>query len=339
MDLQRAIDAVAKGKPQAVYVIHGPERMLVQRAVEAIRKATVGEGPRGLSEDHFEALESTPARVIDACRMLPMLSTWRLVLARSIDEWRPTELEHFLPYFAAPTPSTVLVLLAEKLDTRIKFALDAKKRGYLFEAAPPDERDLARWLEDEAARRGAMFAPGAAATLALTVGANLTALSDALDRLQAFAAGRAITDADVDELVATARGAGKFELSEAVADRDLPRALSLIHALAQQREPGLLTLAFIAVQLRKLARVRDALDRGEERSIAQRARMNPSAVPRAIAQARKWSPAQLAHALRICAQADERLKSKTAGLPDARVLEACVLAMLGGPNGLERSAR
>lgn len=333
MDIQRAIESVSKGKLQPVYVFHGGERMLVAQAIEAVRRATVGEGPRGLSEDHYEAQETPPARVIDACRMLPMLSKWRLVLVRSVDQWRAADLEQFLPYFAAPTPSTVLVLVAERVDARIKFGLDAKKRGYLFEAAPPDERDLGPWLEAEAKRRGTSFAPGAAATLALTVGANLTALSDALDRLQSYAGGRPITDADIDELVAASRGAGKFELPEAVADRDLARALALVHALAAQREPGLLTLSFIAMQIRKLARVRDALERGEERAIAQLARIPPPAVPRAIAQARKWSAAQLTHALKVCAQTDERLKSKASALPDARVLEQCVLAILGATGG------
>src|SRR5262249_22718620 len=153
----------AKGKLLPIYVIHGKEQLLITRAVEALRKATVGAGPRGLSEDHHEAPETTPARVIDECRSLPMLSKWRFVLVRSVDDWKSDELDQFLPYIAQPVRSTLLLMVGDKLDGRTRFAVALKKKGLLFSADPPAERELGPWVEAEARRRGTSFAPGAAA--------------------------------------------------------------------------------------------------------------------------------------------------------------------------------
>ena len=69
-----AIDEVGRGNIRPVYVIQGAERILVSRAIEALRQATVGGGPRAIAEDHFDADTTRPATVIDACRLLPMLS-------------------------------------------------------------------------------------------------------------------------------------------------------------------------------------------------------------------------------------------------------------------------
>jgi DNA polymerase-3 subunit delta len=235
----------------------------------------------------------------------------------------------------APTPSTVLIMLADKLDGRTRFATGARKKGYLFEAYAPSEREIPFWLENEARRRGTSFGPGAAASLALAIGADLGALSDALDRLRLFAGDRAITERDVDETVVSVREASQFELADAVGERNLPRALGLVSQLMRQREPGLLVLTFVARQIRILCRAREAIERGDE--LASALRLPPFVANKVGNQAKRWSAAQLIRALRICARADDRLKTGGGRDRDARVLEELVLALCGGP-GLGESA-
>lgn len=343
MDVQRAIDDAGKGKLVPIYAIQGSERMLVDRAVEALRKATVGEGPRGLSEDHYEAAETRAVKVIDACRMLPMLSKWRLVLVRNAHEWKGEDLEALASYASAPTPSTVLVLLADKFDGRTRAVTLLKKKGFLFDAEPPREDDLVPWLEAEARRRGATFAPGAATALVLAVGPNLSALSDALERVHLYAAGRAITEQDVDEGVASTRDVSRFDLPDAIVEKNPARALPLLHNVvkqlkqSKQREAaGLLILGLVASKLRQVARVRDAMDRGEDLSSAK---IPPFLVGKVTAQARKWSAPQLARAIRICARLDERLKSGGGRDRDLRLLEEMILALAGGPGMGEAAGR
>jgi DNA polymerase-3 subunit delta len=341
VDIQRAIDDAARAKLLPVYALHGSERMLITRAVEALRKATVGEGPRGLSEDHYEAAETRAIRVTDACRMLPMLSKWRFVLVRNAHEWKSEDLEAVATYANAPTPSTVLVLVADKFDGRTKTVAALKKKGLLFEAEPPREDDLVPWLEAEAKRRGATFAPGATTALVLAVGPNLGALSDALERVHLYAAGRAITEEDIDEGVTNTRDVSRFDLPDAIVEKNPARALPLLHNVvkqlrqSKQREAaGLLILGLVASKLRQLARARDAMDKGEDLASAK---IPPFLIGRVTAQARRWTAPQLSRALRICARLDERLKSGGGRDRDLRLLEEMILALAGAP-GMGESA-
>ncbi|MEI8257217.1 MAG: DNA polymerase III subunit delta [Deltaproteobacteria bacterium] len=331
MDVQRAIDDALKGKLLPVYVIQGAEPMLVSRAIEALRKVTVGGGPRALSEDHYEAATTRPAAVIDACRMLPMLSKWRFVMVRAVDNWKADDHEQLLGYINAPTPSTVLVLLTDKLDGRTKFATALKKKNILFDAQGPSEREMVPWLEAEAGRRGTSFAPGAAASLVLVIGADLSAVSDALDRLLLFASGRAITEGDVDAVIATVRESSQFELPDAIADKNMAKALGIAHQLQRQRAAGLLVLAMVARQMRLLARTRDALDRGED--LIQALRVPPFVASKLAGQVKRWTPAQLSRALRTCARTDLRLKSGGGRDRDARAIEELVLWLVSDAPG------
>jgi DNA polymerase-3 subunit delta len=253
-----------------------------------------------------------------------------------VHDWKSEDQEQMLAYVAAPTPSTVLVMLTDKLDGRTKFASTVKKRDLVVEAVAPPERELGGWLEAEAKRRGTSFAPGAAAALVLAIGADLGALSDALDRLQLLAGARAITDKDIDEAVANVREASQFELPDAIADRKLARSLSLVHDLIRQREPALLVLTFVARQMRLLARARDAVDRGEDLGAALK--LPPFVVNKLATQSKRWSTPQLLRALKICATADARLKSGGGTGRDARMLEELVLALAGSPGMGEAAA-
>lgn len=337
MDSQQALADIAKNKLLPVYVLTGGERILTARVFDAIRAATVGAGPRGIAEDHYDAAECKPAKVVDAVRSLPMFAKWRLVVVRNVDHWKSEELDAFIPYFDRPAPSGVLVFLSEKLDGRTRFGLALKKKNFIVECLPPTERDLVPWVEGEAKRRGTSFGPGAAASLALTIGTDLSALSDALDRLLLFASGRAITEEDVDVVVAPLREAGQFDLPEAVADRDLPRSLHLLDNLLRQKKPALLLLTFIALRIRQIARARDALDRGDDPGSVLRGKMPPQAVSKVAAQTKRWTLVHVQRALRAIAVADAKLKSGGGRDREARVMEELFLTLNGAP-GLNEPA-
>lgn len=330
MELESALAELGQGKVRPVYVLAGREQVLLTRALEAVRKATVGGGPRGLAEDHFEAREARPAVILDACKMLPMLSRWRLVLVRNIQDYKPDDSEQFLPYLEKPTPSTCLVLLATKHDGRTRFGLAVKKHDLLLSAEPYSEEQLPAFVEAEAKRRGARFEPGAAESLVLTVGANMDALVDAVERLRLFAGDRALTEADVEQLAAPLREAELEDLVDAVADRNLPRALRLLDNLLRSSKPALLVLGFLSSRLRQLTLLRDAMDRNADPFSV--VRLPRHVMDRVKRQARSWSPGALAAALPLLAETDLRLKSGGGKGRDARVLEELLLRMLSSPS-------
>lgn len=339
MEVDDVIANAKKGNLLPVYLLGGAERLLVQRCTDAIREATVGPGPRGLSEDLYDGKGLSAQVVISAARTLPMMSKRRLVTVRGVDLMPAAEQDNLLAYFPRPEPSTVLVLLALQLDQRRRIAAEAKKHGFLVVAAPPREDRLVPWVTREAKSRGMQLDPGAVESMCLLVGPDLSLLSDALDRVQLFAMGRPVTAADVDQCVTAVREVVAWDLADAIAERDLASALSILARLMAQRQPALPTLAVMGRPVYQIAKARRHLaskdpDKGSLGSVVKGP---PQAVKRIETAARRWSAAHLARAVRILATADASLKGSKR--EDARILEECAIALCGGPGMGERPAR
>jgi DNA polymerase-3 subunit delta len=231
------------------------------------------------------------------------------------------------------------VLVALQLDQRRRIAAEAKKHGFLVVAAPPKEDKLVPWVTREAKSRGMQLDPGAVESLCLLVGPDLSLLSDALDRVQLFAMGRPVTAADVDQCITAVREVVAWDLADAIAERDLPSALSILGRLMAQRQPALPTLAVMGRPVYQIAAARRwlASKDPEKGSLGSVVKGPPQAVKRVENAARRWSGAHLARAVRILASADAALKGSKRD--DARILEEAAIALCGGPGMGERPTR
>ncbi|MDP3277075.1 MAG: DNA polymerase III subunit delta [Deltaproteobacteria bacterium] len=332
MNIESLIQSAASKTPPVVMVV-GDQRLLVTRAMDAVRAATVGTGPRGLNEDQFDGTQDTAATVVNAARSLPMMAKVRLVFVRNVDQWKADTWDEMLRYFENPSPSTVLLMAADKLHGSLKAVTFCKKKSWFFEAKDLEEGDIGPWLSAEIKRRHVRIAPGAAELLALSVGADLGALTDALERLSIFAGDREITDEDVEATIKTTRESGPFELSQAVADKNIARCMSILVSLARPRGkdqeiPALVVMALVYRQIRLMSLVRDALDRSEDPTRPLHGKMPPHAARTTVTQARAWSSRALLRALELCADTERKLKgsSSSKGL-EWRALENLALAL------------
>src|SRR5687767_8572557 len=211
---------IAQGKIDPVYLLGGGEPLLVTRVVQALVEAVVPPAVRAFNYDSLEAKAAGPAGILNAARTLPMMGKQRLVVVRDIDTLGAA-LAELVPYLEKPAPETVLVLLAAKVDGRIKLFSVAKKKGFLHELEAP--RQVGPFIKEEAARRGAKIGEDAARRLAEVAGGDLGRLASSIDMLALYAGDRAITAADVDELVAETRERTVFELANAVGEGNRER--------------------------------------------------------------------------------------------------------------------
>ncbi len=308
-------------------VIVGSERVLAERAVAALRAFALGDGPPGFNDDLFQGQGLSAQAVIAASRTLPMMAQRRLVLVRSLDAVSASELEALIGYVQKPCPETLLVLVGEKLDGRGKFARAARDAKAWFEAEPPKQHEMAQLAEREARARGHRLSGEAAEALADFLGADLSALDDALERLSLFVGeGQDIELEHVGRCVAHARIESVWSLVDAVGQRDAKRALSAAASLLSDREPPLKILALIARQLRSVAKMRDALKSGlGGQEAAQKAGVPPFKAREMAQSVKRFDDARLTHAFRLIAEADLALKGSK--IPGPRVLERTLLGL------------
>jgi DNA polymerase-3 subunit delta len=325
--VQQLLSEVEAGRIPPVVVIAGSERFFVDRAVGALRKAIVGDGPTGFNEDIFEGKSCTAARIVDAARTLPMLASQRLVLVREADAIAAAELDKLADYLEAPSPSTCVVLLAEKLDGRTRMAKRASKLDMVVDTAPLKLGDLRSFVQSEANRRKLRIAPEAVAELIDAIGNDLPAIDDALERLALYVGeGAAIDVRAIEACVTKVRVESIWALVDAVSMRDRRAALRAAASLLADREPPLRILAMVARQLRIVSRMQAALARGLPPQEAAREAGAPPFKARDLATAaRRFAPDALARAFAILAETDLALKGSKR--PGDTVLQGALLAL------------
>lgn len=101
-DIQSLLQAARRGEWEPVVVLVGGETFLIERAVRLLRKASVGDGPRGFNDDLFHGSGLAGAKVAAAARTLPMMARSRFVLVRGAQDAQAAELDALAGYVADP---------------------------------------------------------------------------------------------------------------------------------------------------------------------------------------------------------------------------------------------
>lgn len=338
---EQAIEEAQGGRLKPVYVILGEERFYRQQVVAAMRRAVVGAGDASLNEDQFTAGEADVRAVIAAAKTLPMFGPRRLVLVRGLDRWDKGEdgasaestakgvvnkpLDQLAEYAAAPSTSTTVLLLADKLDNRRRLITLAKKESFLVVCQSPPRQMLPGWIRQRAKEHGHAIGPRAADLLAELVGADLCALGDALERVELYVGkGAELTDEAVLECVANLNPASVWELVNAVGRRDAGGALS---ALERVFEPGdgPRLVGLLCWSARQLIRFGSARRAGlSADAAAQKAGVPPFKVREVSDQLRQLPLERAEQWLEALAQVDFDLKGGSR-LPQKVVLETALL--------------
>jgi DNA polymerase-3 subunit delta len=311
-DSDDVLGAIAAGQIDPVYALYGPERFLVDRCVAALRAAVLGPGAgHGLNLDAFELKEAGLGAALTAARTLPMFAKRRLVLGRGIDLLKADELDGLAAYVADPNPTTCLVLTGDKIDTRWKPFAAMRKAGYLHDFPRLRDRELPGWIGREARARGITIDGDGAQALAEAAGPDLGRLSQALDQLALYVgAGAPIRRADVETLIAETRERGVFELTKAIGEGNVARALALVGNMLANREPPLRIQFMLVRQLRQIWRAKELAAAGAPRmEIAGAVGIAPFFVDDVLVPARRMSEASLERSFRRLYLSDKTLKS------------------------------
>lgn len=326
MDVQTLIQKANKGEFSPVHVFVGGERFFIDRAIRALRKATVGEGD-AWNEQVFQGKGQSTAAIIEAAKTLPMMAPVRFVLVRNADQLSPAEQDKLAEYIKDPVDSACLVLLAEKLDGRGRLAKAAKDKKVLTNAEPLKQQAVLGFVNAEAKARKLQLEANAAAALVDAVGNDLPAIDDALERLSLYVGnGAKITQQAVEACVSRVRVESIWALVDAVSLRDTKTALRATASLLSDREPPLRILSMVARQLRMVARMGDALKSGLNPPDAAKAAGAPPFKARDLASAAKrFTRADFGQAFAVLAATDLALKGSRR--PHEAILEGAILEL------------
>ena len=317
--------------PRTVYAIDGDERFLVDELVRCLQEVAVPPAARDFNYESMVGKEVTLARVVDAALTLPAFAQRRMVLVRQADKLPLGQPEPLLRYLEEPSPTTVLVLAADKFDARSKVYKALQKAGAAVRFNRPKPREMPKLIQERARARGCKILPDAARLLAEVIDPDLTQAVQALELLELYVgpgADRPISSDDVAAVVRTAKEESVFDLVDAIGAGDREGVLRMLHRLmVAQREPGLRVLAMVARHFRHLLRARELLARGAPPSaLASAIGLPPFLVDKLARQARRFDAAALVRGHEAIKHADRSLKSSR--LADVRIMERLALDLM-----------
>jgi DNA polymerase-3 subunit delta len=359
----RFISEIASPSLRPSYILLGDEIFLYDRCRKAVLSTLVPEGSRDFALHDIDLAETSIFEALDRAQTPSLMAPFQVLFIRNLKNLygRGSKKEEFAAidaYFRSPNPQALIIFVADHL----RIPTDLRKMDYqdkerferiretlgdwcgIVELARVDENDATRWVTSAAEARGVRFDPDAARELVDSLGADMMLVSSEFEKLllyvsadNAAVAKNHVTLGDVETMVLAAKQRSLYELTDAISQRDRPRALALLHGLLNASDGGedasighlyMLARTFRQMMIILEKNVRDS--RAIWQALWQGFRMPPFAADDLIRQARRYkSRRDLTRAIRLVARADIELRSSP--VSKVLVLERLILDLCAEP--------
>jgi DNA polymerase-3 subunit delta len=353
----RFIAEIASSSLRPGYIFLGDEIFLYDRCRRAVLSTLMPEGFRDFALHDIDLSETSIFEALDRAQTPSLMAPFQVLFVRNVKNLygRGSKKEEFAAidaYFRSPNPQAMILFVADHL----RIPTDLRKMDYQdkerferiretlgewcgsVELARVDENDAARWVAGTAEERGVRFDPDASRELVDSLGADMMLISSEFEKLLLYVEGKGrVTLGDVETMVLAAKQRSLYELTDAISQRDRPRALALLHGLLNASDGGedaaighlyMLARTFRQMLIILEKNVRDS--RAIWQALWQGFRMPPFAADDLIRQARRYkSRRDLTRAIRLVARADLELRSSP--VSKVLVLERLILDLCAEP--------
>jgi DNA polymerase III subunit delta len=355
----RFIAEIATPQIKPGYVLLGDEIFLYDRCRKAVLETLAPPDTRDFCLHDLDLSDTSIFEILDHAQTPSLMAPFQVFFIRNLKTLygRGSKKEEFAAidqYFRSPNPAALLIFVADHLH----IPTDLRKMDYqdkeryekirdslgewcgLVELARVEESDAIKWVTNaaESATPPVKFDPDAARELVDALGADMMLIASELEKLLLYVEGKGrITLGDVETMVLAAKQRSLYELTDAISQRDRPRALALLHGLLNASDGGedaaighlyMLARTFRQMLIISEKNVRDS--RAIWAVLWQGFRMPPFAADDLIKQSRRYkSRRDLTRALRLVARADLELRSSPAN--KLLVLERLILDLSTEP--------
>ncbi|MCL4554534.1 MAG: DNA polymerase III subunit delta [Actinobacteria bacterium] len=315
-----------------VYLIYGEQELLLQRALDRLVKRISDSGGSEFDIDILDGEDASVDTILSSANILPFMAERRLVIVRRADKLSTAELGSLADYAKNPNAMSTLVLVFKKIakNLRVYKAVDAL--GGVAEYKPPSKQRFPQFVVEMFAERGKKMGIEAAELFVSAVGYDLRHIDTEIGKVIAYTGDRiTLSRKDVEQVVTQTAPPSIFELLEAIGDRNVRGALSLLARLLGSGESIHGVHAMTSRHIRTLISVKAVIDRvdgargpeGVARAIG--GGLQAWQAKRLITQAGKYTSEELVSALRLLASTELEMKtSRDARLAYERwICEVC----------------
>ena len=293
------------------FVLIGDSFLCEEKRKELLRLLEKEFGPN-LSFSLARAGEIPTATLLSEARTLPFLAPAQVFCVREADQWTKTDLELWKAYLESPASQSFFIFEAESLDKNHPLLTAAEKARQVFFLRAQQDRIVADFVRRKLQGLKKRMTPEALSLLESRVGDSLIFLDSVLEQLVlSLGEKEEIDRAAVESFEETLRQWEGEDLIQALAEKNLPKALEVLYRLLEtggQELPSLVGL--LHWQFRRFWQGKKWLAQGvSEREITLRLKLWPSRVEAFFKQLTRFSLKELEQILEGLFILDWQLKT------------------------------
>jgi len=259
---------IEKGTISPVYLLTGDDVYRKNLVIEQIKKI--------LQPDDFNYLRSDTsepalAEALAQANTAPVFSDKRLIVLTGIDKLRKDAKgprESLVRYITSPLPSTVFVLTyddSKKMKTEKVLPQVCADNGKVVNFDELKNEELSAWIRARFEKRGLHADFQAIDLLAESVGSELSALENEIEKIYLYTADRTdktVSAQDVLSCIGFSKEQNPFELANLILACQRQKAVLLVDKLVDDGEEPVAILAKMTFPILKMARIRRLFDAG-----------------------------------------------------------------------------
>ncbi len=229
MNVEKILSELKKGQFKPVYWLEGEEEYFIDQVINYAEHQILSDAEAGFNLSIFYGKDTSWSDLLNSCRKYPMFSDKQVVILKEAQGMK--DVDKLEGYIDKPLSSTLLFVAYKnkKVDGRTKLAKLLKDKAVVLTTKKLYDNELPQWTTQLLKSKGFTITNKALTLLIDHIGNDLSRLNNEINKLVLNLGERTnITDDDIEQFVGVSKEFNVFELQQAIATRDLYKAVRII---------------------------------------------------------------------------------------------------------------
>ncbi len=304
-----------------ILFFYGEDNYRLNQKIKALKAKFISASLGDTNLSILDGKSVTYDEIVRQILAMPFLSRTRLVIIENLLTAKRSDIQEKVAEFLKKIPSSTVLVFAEggKPDKRTVLYKRLNQPGQAQEYKLLEEEQLKRWIKKEVDARGATIESDATSLLVEYIGPDLWRMANEIEKLIAYRlpttanrGGKTIIAQDIKLLVLPEIKSNIFNLIDAIASKNLPKAYQELYRLLNSGENEIYILTMIVYQFRNLLIVKDLIERSpniDRWQIAKKAGMHPFVAEKTLYQVKNFTLEKLKSIYRNLLDFDYKIKT------------------------------
>ncbi len=320
--MQTLNEHIKKKTFKNIYLLYGEEAYLRKQYKNKLRESMIDPEDQ-MNYNYFEGKNLDVKEILSIGQTMPFFSDHRLIIIENSGFFSSAQEE--MTAFVKELPAdTYMVFVEAEVDKRQKLYKAVNEKGVVVCLSPLNENSLIRWIGTLLGKEGKKVKESTVRYLISMIDTNMDNVCQEVEKLVCYTYGRdEVTVEDVKSVCIEHTENKIFDMINAVAAKDIKKALELYDDLLILKEAPLKILYLMTRQFNQLLQIRELMDGGAgSHMIADYMKLREFIVKKNMGLAKVFTQEELKGALEDCANYETMVK--TGGLNDKMAVELLI---------------